>query len=183
MKKVLVISSTPVKGGNSELLCKAFAQGAEEAGWQVEMLNLREKQINFCRGCEACVKAGNGCVQQDDMKDMIARMHEADVFVLATPIYFMTVSAQLKVFIDRFIAGEQFMRQSEGKKAYFFTACAAPTEQAESNCLAANASFRGFLKCLRTVEEGGILNACGAYAPGSIGREWLDMARKIGRTI
>ena len=49
MKKVVVISSTPVKGGNSELLCKAFAQGAEEAGWQVEMLNLREKQINFCR--------------------------------------------------------------------------------------------------------------------------------------
>lgn len=49
-------------------------------------------------------------MQQDDMKDLIAKMHEADVFVLATPIYFMTVSIQLKVFIDRFIAGEQFVR-------------------------------------------------------------------------
>lgn len=56
MKKVLIFSSTPLKNGNSELLCQAFAQGAEEAGHQVEIVNIREKQINFCRGCEACIK-------------------------------------------------------------------------------------------------------------------------------
>lgn len=180
MKRVLIISSTPIKNGNSELLCKAFAKGAEAAGHKVETVHLREKQINFCRGCEACVKTGKGCVQQDDMKALIAKMHETDVFVLATPIYFMTVSAQLKVFIDRFIAGEQFVRQSECKKAYFLTACAAPADRAEDNCMAANESFWGFLKCLRKVEEGGILNACGAYAPGSVTEEWLDKAQKMG---
>ncbi len=183
MKRVLIISSTPVKGGNSELLCQAFAQGAEKSGNQVEIVNLREKKINFCTGCEVCVKTGKGCVQQDDMKELIEKMHEADVFVLATPIYFMTVSAQLKVFIDRFIAGEVFMRESEGKKAYFISVSAASADRAPDNHLAANESFRGFLKCLRKVKEGGILNACGAYAPGSVTEEWLNKAREMGKDI
>lgn len=183
MKKILVVSSTPVKGGNSELLCQAFVEGAREAGHQVETISLREKRIGFCQGCEACVKTGKGCVQQDDMGGLIDKVQKADVFVLATPIYFMSVSAQLKAFLDRFIAGEQVMREAEGKRAYFLSVCAAPAGQAEENHLAANQTFRGFLKCLRTVEEGGILNASGAYAPGSISTEWLGQAHSMGKSV
>jgi len=184
MKKVLIVSSSPVKNGNSELLCREFAKGAEEAGYQVDIVHIREKSINFCRGCEACVKTGKECVQKDDMAELIMKMHQADVFVLATPIYFMTVSAQLKVFIDRFIAGEQFMRESSGKKACFISVSAAPEPYAQENHEAANSAFRGFLKCLRTVEEGGILNAAGCYAPSSIaGTEWLLRAYEMGRSI
>ena len=184
MKKVLILSSSPVENANSGLLCRAFAKGAEEAGGQVELIPLREKNIRFCQGCEACVKTGKGCVQQDDMAELIEKMHQADVFVLATPIYFMTVSAQLKTFMDRFIAGEQFMRQSSGKKAYFISVSAAPEARAKENHEAANGAFRGFLKCLRSVEEGGILNASGCYAPGSIeGTEWQDKAYEMGKTV
>lgn len=184
MKKVLILSSSPVENANSGFLCRAFAKGAEEAGGQVELISLREKNIRFCQGCEACVKTGKGCVQQDDMTELIEKMQQADVFVLATPIYFMTVSAQLKTFMDRFIAGEQFMRQSSGKKAYFISVSAAPEARAKENHEAANGAFRGFLKCLRSVEEGGILNASGCYAPGSIeGTEWLDKAYEMGKTV
>lgn len=184
MEKLLIISSSPVKNSNSLLLCQAFGKGAEEAGYQVEIIHLREKYIPFCLGCEACVKTGKGCVQKDDMAELILKMHQADVFVLATPIYFMTVSAQLKVFIDRCIAGEQAMRQSEGKKAYFISVCAAPEAKAEENHAAANGAFRGFLQCLRTVEEGGILNASGCYAPGSIAAtEWPTKAYELGRSL
>lgn len=184
MKKVIILPSSPVKNSNSGLLCEAFARGAKEAGHEAEIIHLSEKQILFCRGCEACVKTGKGCVQQDDMAALIEKVHSADVFVLATPIYFMTMSAQLKVFIDRFIAGEQFMRESEGKKAYFISVCAAPEDFPSDQHAAANASFRGFLKCLRKVEEGGILNANGCYAPGSIeGTKWLHMAYEMGKTV
>lgn len=184
MKKVLVVSSSPVKEGNSALLCREFARGAEEAGCQVELVSLREKEIRFCLGCEACVRTGKGCVQKDDMAELIGKMHRADVFVLATPIYFMTVSAQLKVFLDRFIAGEQFMRESSGKKAYFLSVCAAPEPHTRENHEAANGAFRGFLKCLQNVREGGVLNASGCYAPGSIAdTPWPGKACEMGRSV
>jgi len=184
MKKVLILSSSPIPSGNSGLLCEEFARGAREAGHEVTRVDLCEKKINFCTGCEICVQTGNGCVQEDDMAELITQMQEADVWVLATPIYFMSVSAQLKVLIDRFIAGEGVVRKTEGRQAYFLTVSA--SSEIETNHLAANESFRGFLRCLNTVEEAGILNAGGAYAPGSInekGQSYLQQAYEMGKAI
>lgn len=127
-------------------MCGEFSRGAVEAGHQAEIVYLREKTVSFCRGCHACVKTGKGCVQKDDMTELIEKVQQADVSVLATPICFMTVSAQLKAFIDRFIAGEKFMRESSGKKAYFISACAAPEDFPEDQHAAATAAFREFFE-------------------------------------
>lgn len=184
MKNVLIISSSPRRNGNSGQLCAEFARGAREAGCSVETVALREKQIGFCRGCEACVKTGGGCVQQDDMAELIEKACRADALVFASPIYFMALSAQLKVFIDRFIAGENRIRASSGKKAYLITACAAPEDFPRDQHAAANAAFRGFLQCLRTVELGGILNASGLSEPGqAAGTKWAAQAFEMGRGI
>ena len=75
-KKVLIISSSPRKNGNSETLAASFAKGAQEAGHQVETVFLREKQIGFCKGCLACLKLGH-CVIQDDAVEIAAKMHDA----------------------------------------------------------------------------------------------------------
>ena len=99
-KKVLIISSSPRKGGNSETLAAAFAKGAREAGNQVETVYLREKQVGFCKGCFACLKLGH-CVIQDDAVEIAAKMHNADVLVFATPVYYYCVSGQLKTMLDR----------------------------------------------------------------------------------
>ena len=99
-KKVLIISSSPRKGGNSETLAAAFAKGAREAGNQVETVSLREKQVGFCKGCLACLKLGH-CVIQDDAVEIAAKMHDADVLVFATPVYYYSVSGQLKTMLDR----------------------------------------------------------------------------------
>ena len=72
-KKVLIISSSPRKGGNSETLAAAFAKGAREAGHQVETVSLRDKQVGFCKGCLACLKLGH-CVIQDDAVEIAAKM-------------------------------------------------------------------------------------------------------------
>ena len=96
-KKVLIISSSPRKGGNSEMLAAAFAKGAREAGNQVETVYLREKQVGFCKGCLVCLKLGH-CVIQDDAVEIAAKMHDADVLVFATPVYYYCVSGQLTGF-------------------------------------------------------------------------------------
>lgn len=100
MKKVLVISSTPRAEGNSEILAKEFAKGAEEAGHQVDFITLRDYKLNYCWGCDACRRLGH-CVQKDDMGELHEKLIQADVLFLATPVYFYSMSGQLKVFIDR----------------------------------------------------------------------------------
>ena len=85
-KNVLILSSSPRKGGNSETLAAAFAKGAQEAGNQVETVYLREMQYGFCKGCLACQKLGC-CVIKDDAVEIETKMHDADVLVFATPVY------------------------------------------------------------------------------------------------
>ncbi len=102
MKKILILSSSPRKNGNSDLLCQQFKKGAEEAGHKVEHIYLYDKKIGFCRACYACFKTGK-CVMQDDMADILEKMQASDVIVIATPTYFMTMNGMLKNTIDRFL--------------------------------------------------------------------------------
>lgn len=112
--KVLVIHGSPRAKGNSDLLCDEFIRGAEEAGHQVEKISLREREIHPCRACYACFRTGM-CVQQDDMAELLDRAEGADVLVLASPTYFLTMSGQMKVFIDRLLPKWQGLG---GKDAY-----------------------------------------------------------------
>ena len=103
MKKILVISASPRKGGNSDLLCDQFAKGAREAGHEVEKIRLAEKKVGYCTGCYACQKL-HKCVQQDDANELVEKMLSADSIVLATPVYFYSMDAQLKALIDRTVS-------------------------------------------------------------------------------
>lgn len=100
--KVLVINRSPRAKGNSDLLCDEFIRGAEEAGNQVEKISLREKEIFPCKACYACFRTGS-CVQKDDMAEILEKAEKADVLLLATPTYFLTMSGQMKVMIDRLL--------------------------------------------------------------------------------
>ena len=100
MKKVLVISASPRVNSNSEALAKAFAKGAEESGHEVELISLRGKTINFCRGCFVCQEKQR-CVIRDDADAICQKALTADVLVFATPIYYYEMSGQLKTMLDR----------------------------------------------------------------------------------
>ena len=102
MKKVIVISSTPRRGGNSEILAEEFARGAGDAGHAVEVIDLRDYHLNYCVACYACADSGK-CVIGDGMNEIAEKLVEADVIVFATPVYFYSMSGQLKVFIDRLV--------------------------------------------------------------------------------
>ena len=101
MKNILIISSSPRKKGNSQILCEQFKKGAEAKGHQVKIVRIMEQNIGFCRACDGCMRNGGTCVLKDDMAEVLKMFQKADVLVLATPVYFYGISAQMKTFIDR----------------------------------------------------------------------------------
>ena len=101
MKKVVLLSGSPRPNGNSSMLCDEFIRGAAEAGNKAEKILLSRKKVAGCMGCNACYRNGGICVQKDDMEEIKNKLLEADVIVLASPVYFYSMTAQLKAVIDR----------------------------------------------------------------------------------
>lgn len=161
-KKVLIISSSPRKGGNSDLLCDQFLKGAQEAGHAVEKISLREHKINYCLGCGVC-NTTHKCVQKDDMAPLLDKMVEANVIVLATPVYFYSVDGQLKTFIDRTVP-----RYTEiANKDFYFIVTAADTSH--KNMQRTLEALRGFTEdCLEGANEKGIIYGTGAWQKGEV---------------
>ena len=104
-KKIIVLNGSPRKNGNTSALVKAFRDGAESAGHSVTEFWLEGMNINGCRGCCAGGKNPESpCVQKDDMAQIYPAYKEADVVVLASPLYYWTISGQLKCAFDRLFA-------------------------------------------------------------------------------
>lgn len=104
MKKILVLLGSPRKDGNTEMLANSFIAGALESGHEAETIILQHQKINACLGCDYCIRNHGKCVQKDDMQSIYEKFENADVIVLATPLYFFNFSAQMKTVIDRFYA-------------------------------------------------------------------------------
>ena len=124
---ILILSGSPRKGGNTDLLVEAFVKSATQK-LHVEVVSVRDYKVNPCLGCNVCFKAAiereknqacldsseceqsraevkskdNTCVQKDDMPLIYEKMSQADMLVIASPVYFYGLSAQLKAVIDRF---------------------------------------------------------------------------------
>lgn len=101
-KSIVVVMGSPRKEGNSATLARQIIAGAEENGAQVESFYLHGMNIQPCHACYQCNEAlEDDCVRDDDMQSLYPKLRQADAIVIASPIYFFTVSAQTKLFIDR----------------------------------------------------------------------------------
>jgi multimeric flavodoxin WrbA len=150
-------------------------EGAIEANHQVEKVVLAERKINYCTGCYAC--GGNGeCVQKDDMAHILDSMTAADVIVLATPVYFYRMCAQMKTVIDR-----TFARYTKiTNKDFYFIVTAADSRKAALERTIEG--FRAFTSCLPGAKEKGIVYGTGAWEVGDIlGSPAMDQAYKMGK--
>ena len=105
MKHILVVNGSPRKKGNSVILAEQVMLGAREAGAQVEIFFLHNMSIQPCNACDACQETQD-CVIQDDMQILYPKLRRADAIVIASPIYWFTINAQTKLFIDRWYALE-----------------------------------------------------------------------------
>ena len=176
-KKVLILSGSPRKNGNSDLLCNEFMRGALESGNEVEKIRITEKKVSPCSACYYCRDHGGVCVHKDDMADILQKMVDADVLVLASPVYFYSINAQLKAVIDRFYANNEVLMG--GKKAVLITAMA-DTEM--DSALAANEMFRQMTGYLGW-ENAGVLNARNAPTAADLSGDDLERAYALGKEL
>ena len=177
-KKVLIVSSSPRKGGNSDLLCDEFKTGAQQAGHHVEKIFLKNKKINYCTGCGTCFNKDKSCPQKDDMAEILEKMVAADVITMATPVYFYTMCGQMKTMIDRVCA-----RYTEitGKEFYFILTAAEESKQLMERTVE---EFRGFTSCLADPIEKGIIYGTGAWEMGDIKKgNAMQQAFEMGNTV
>lgn len=176
-KNVLIISSSPRKGGNSEILCDAFAAGAREAGHKVARVRLADQKIACCTGCYFCQKSGK-CAIKDDAGKVIDKMMAADTIVFASPVYFYSICAQLKALIDRTVV---VFPNLTGKKFYYILTMADTNRKMFEGSLAA---LRGFLACCEGSREAGKVCAAGVYEKGAVRKtKFVEAARKLGAKI
>lgn len=145
-KNILIVSSSLSGTKNTKKICEQFEKGALESLNKVELLELKGKKINFCLGCNTCQRNGGTCVYKDDAIEITDKMIKADVIVLASPVYFYSITGQMKTVIDRCYSKFNLIKN---KDFYFILSCAAPYEEPYKNDLdIAVESFKGFIKCL-----------------------------------
>ncbi len=177
-KKVLILSGSPRKGGNSDLLCDAFARGAQESGHAVEKIRVAAQKIRPCSACYYCHEHGGECVHKDDMAALLQKMIDADVIVLASPVYFYAIDAQLKAVIDRTVA-----RWLEVKnKEFYYIITMADEDMASADTTLA--CLRGYADCVNGAEEKGVIISGGVYEPGKVKnmpamRQAYDMGKNV----
>ncbi len=177
-KKVLILAGSPRLKGNSAALCREFAKGATEAGHEVETIRVAERKVAPCLACYHCMKSGGVCAVKDDMAEILAKILAADVLVLASPVYFYSISAQLKAVIDRCVARWQDIRNKE----FYYLATSAEDSATVADCTIE--CFRGFAKCVDGAVERGVVCGKGVHQAGEIeGRPVLREAYEMGRGI
>ena len=138
-KKVVVISSSPRKGGNSDTMCDEFVRGAMDAGNDVVKYCLEDIEFSSCKACYKCKTPEMKCFQEDQISEILDKMMDADVILYATPVYYYGMCGTLKMFFDRCYP---VFRHLENKDYYIILA-------AGSSCgdtLAGIRNFIGFSK-------------------------------------
>ena len=173
-KNIVVLSGSPRKGANTDKLAAAFIRGAESAGNTVTLFRTPDMTIAGCLGCGHCFEAPGTCVQKDDMTQILDALKNADVLILASPVYFWGVTAQLKLAIDRTFA--LLRAKPPIKRAAILLTCGSRTGAAismfETMC-----DFSGW-------ENAGVIVATGLHAPDAIdGQAVLKEAEELGCSI
>lgn len=177
-KNVLVISTSPRKGGNSDTLADEFVRGAREAGNHVEKVTLHDKTIGFCRGCLAC-QSTQRCAIHDDADIITQKMLTADVIAFATPIYYYGMCGQMKTMLDR--ANPLFSADYRFRDIYLLAAAA---EENTHTVDGAVTGLQGWIDCFEKARLAGTVFAGGVTAVGDIKHHpSLEKAWELGKHV
>ena len=173
---ILVISGSPRKGGNTEIMVQAFAQGAGESGHHVVVKEMSGLKVAPCLACEYCFTHDGVCVQKDDMAGILEEVDRADMLVFASPIYWFGMSAQVKAVIDRLYA--------RAKKGFRATKTALLLDSGSpgvfGGAIAQYKDTNAYLKW----KEMGIVTISGMKAKGDMKNSpALEQARELGRNL
>ncbi|MBR1784862.1 MAG: NAD(P)H-dependent oxidoreductase [Bacteroidales bacterium] len=178
MKRILIICGSPRKNGNSDLLAARLASGAVEAGHTVETVYIRDLRMGFCHGCLACLPDRKACVQRDDINALLPRVLEADVLVLCTPVYYYSVTGQMKTFLDRLNPLYGHLRGKD--VVYMVTAM----DDSHAQLDRAMDAMQGFVDCFDDMRVRARVYGGGATEKGEVvGTQAYDEAYLVGKTL
>ncbi len=142
-KQVVVILGSPRKKGNSSTLAARISRGAKSAGAEVETLFLQGLKISPCRGCDTCQKDDSkGCAIKDDMQEIYPKLIKADAWVIASPVYWFTMSAQTKIFMDRCYALPAYAKNPFAGKRIAIAMSYGDVDPIKSGCVNALRTFQ-----------------------------------------
>lgn len=141
--EVLIILGSPRKKGNSALLAERIAEGARSRGAITETVFLQGLQIAPCKSCYACQQKGAvGCATQDDMQSVYPKLIKAEAWVIASPVYWFTMSAQTKIFLDRCFALPAYAPNPFAGKRIAIAMSYGDTDPFTSGCINALRTFQ-----------------------------------------
>lgn len=178
VSNIVVLSGSVRKGGNTELLVQAFVDGAKKNNG-VEVISVADYKVNPCIGCNTCFdREGHECFQKDDMTKVYEKLKVADVLVIASPVYFYGVSAQLKAFIDRLHT--PMRNEFKLKKLALILVGAATLPELFDSI---NVQYRLVLNYFK-LEDAGTVLVRGAKDKGDVkNTDGLEKAYQLGTTI
>ena len=177
-KRVLVVSSSPRCGGNTDLLADEFAKGATEAGAVVEKVFLADYDLTFLS--ESGANKPKDESHDTDAWKLTEAFLNADVVCLASPTYYMNVNDRMKAFIDATYLAFSDERMG-GKEYYYITACAQSNTEVAEWCFN---GMRGFVMCLPSATERGYVRAIGMGRAGAVsGTQYMTEAYELGKNI
>ena len=184
-KNVLIVVGSPRKRGNSAILARQVADGVKAAGARAETVFLHGLKINPCSACDGCRKKNaDGCVVKDDMQALYPKMAQADAVVIAGPVYWFTVSAQTKLFMDRWYAfgGDRGYAALSGKR-FAVVLAYGDADPFAAGAVNALRTFQDAFRYLGAVNAGMVYGS--AWKAGEVRRneELMRQAFELGEKI
>lgn len=177
-KNIIVLAGSPRKVSSTDKLSAAFVEGAKEAGHTVTTFRVADMKVGGCFGCRHCFNEVGVCVQKDDMQKILDALRKADTIVLASPVYFWSVTAQLKCVIDRSYA--LLKEGSSIKQAVLLMTYGDNTDTTAEPSIAMFREICAYQKW----KEAGVVTVKGIHAPQDIdGRPELEKAKHLGKQI
>lgn len=182
-KKILVLTGSPRQLGNSALLADAFIQGAKAAGHTAKVFETAFHPILPCKACDKCWSTGKPCVFNDSLDQLAPLLEEADMLVLCTPLYWFTMSAQLKSAVDKLYA---YMKPNALRKLHIkecVLLAAAEGNEPDGDYNGLKATYKSIADYLKWTDRGRVL-AAGTWDAGDIIKTGkLKEAQELGKSI
>ena len=180
--KVLAVVGSPRKGGNTDVLMDQMISGAAGAGAEVEKVYLNDLKITPCQACYACKKKP-GCVIKDDMQKLYPKILAADAILFGTPVYWWTVSAQLKCFLDRWFAlmDSNYKSLVANKRCALAVVCQDPDTKGMTDPIIH--MFKEGMDFIGIKYVGQVTASCDAKGEVVKNAKAMTQARELGRKI
>ena len=176
--KIVVLTGSPRRNGNSAYLAEQFIKGARESGHDIYRYDCAFRQVEPCRACNRCGMDGP-CVIKDDFDELRPRLVEADMVVFATPMYYFGMSAQMKRVIDRFYAINGQIKGASKMAAFLMTYADTSAKEAEPMLV----HYRTLMDYLGWKSVGEVV-AAGVWTAGSVrNTEYGEQAYQLGKNV